>query len=236
MTRPPSRPGTGEFRASLLAEAGFVALTGLVLSPLILLDLADEDSFALLVLGGYVVLNALRRIGEPAKLPEGLLRRFGPRLAGPPAAAEPESLRRLAATEARLTRARARLRRREDAAPELQESLAGLAQEYRAVRRAVLEGAPGAEAQATRLRRLAESLGDLAQAAAASPDSGRGRQAAEALREALERLSAQRVSLSEMADEAGFEASLQTLRERLPPEPPARALPENEQAEPRGPA
>ncbi|WP_157755598.1 hypothetical protein [Neomegalonema perideroedes] len=212
-----------------MTEIGLVAAVGLVLSPLALLDLVDEESFPLPLLAGYVVLNALRRVGEAREAPKPARRESSA------AAEEPESLRRLAATEAALTRARARLRRREGAAPELQEILAGLAQEYRAVRRAVQESAPGAEAQATRLRRLAESLNDLAQAAAAAPESERGRQAAEALGEALKRLSAQRASLTEMADEAGFEASLQILRERLPPEP-AAARPNKDQAEPRGPA
>lgn len=210
--RLPRRPPG--FWGHLAHEAGLAALAGLLLSPLFLFDLIDEDFFLLALLIVYGLINALRRHGEE-KAPLSSAR---PRSAAPRASAEePEHLRALSVAQSRLTRARARLRRRKEADPGLQKILGGLAQEYQAVRRAAAAGETGAEAQATRLRRLGGALGELAEAAAAAPGSERGRQSAEALGEALERLRAQRADLTEMADEAAFEANLQTLRHRLPP-------------------
>lgn len=218
-----SRKPLGAFWTALLTELGFVGLVGLALAPFAALEVVDEDWFFPCVLMGYLLLVALRRTGEGAS-PAGR-RRAASGASDPsrPAAEESSAVRGLSALETRLMRARARARRGEGAESEVYKTLNGLVLEYRQTRHAVHAGTMGAEAQAARLRRVGGSLAELAQEAAAAPGSDRGAQAAEALRDALERLREQRSSLNDMADEAAFEANLQTLRRRLPEGPPRRA-------------
>lgn len=224
------------FRRHLLNELAIAGLAALCVAPLAALELIDEDWIFAFVLAAYLLATALRRTGEEGRPKRARSARSEASASAAGAEEESSAARGLTAAEARLTRARLRLRRAGETDSDLYKTLAGLSAEYRATRRAVLEGEPGAEAQAGRLRRIGESLGELAHAAAAAPGSERAAQAGEALREALERLRGQRLALADMAGEAAFEAHLEALRGRLParaatpdPEPapaPTAAAPE----------
>ena len=211
-------------KARLIPEATRLGAALLATAPLAGLDLLDEDWFFLGALVLYFLINLLgpRELfaSKPAK-------RRKPRVAAtePAKSEEPSAARGHAEIEQRLKRARARVRKAEGGEA-LAETFEGLAAEYRAGRRAVLAAEPGAEAQAGRLRRVGGSLAELAEAAAREPGAERAAIGGEALREALERLREQRANLSGMADEAAFEANLETLRRRFPAASSAGSAPE----------